>query len=360
MKKTLLLALALLLPLAASCAGSREVLVASPARIDSEQLSPPVPTDPAAVLPVDPEMTTGTLANGMRYFIRSNGVPADRAEIWLAVNAGSVLEDDDQRGLAHFIEHMAFNGTQHFAKQELVKYLESIGMRFGADINASTGYDETVYTLTVPTDKPEYVNKAFEILDDWAHAITFDPREVDSERGVVIEEWRLGRGAEARMMDEQFPVLFQGSRYTERQPIGKKDILETVDAAALKRFYHDWYRPDLMAVIVVGDVDPRQIEAQVKRQFSHLRGPATSSRSPGTRTRWWPSPPIPKRPRARWASTPSATSGPRTTWGTTGAASSRASTTGCSTPASTSWPGAPIRRSSSGCPPRAGSCAPPR
>jgi zinc protease len=273
MKKTLLLAFALLLPLVASCTGSREVLVASPGRIYSEKLSPPVPTDPAAVLPVDPEMTTGKLANGMRYFIRSNGVPADRAEIWLAVNAGSVLEDDDQRGLAHFIEHMAFNGTQHFAKQELVKYLESIGMRFGADINASTGYDETVYTLTVPTDKPQYVDKAFEILDDWAHGITFDPQEVNSERGVVIEEWRLGRGAEARMMDEQFPVLFQGSRYAERQPIGKKEILDTVDAAALKRFYHDWYRPDLMAVIVVGDVDPQEIEAKIEHQFSHLRGP---------------------------------------------------------------------------------------
>ena len=186
-----------------------------------------MPTDPNAILPVDPEITTGKLDNGLRYFIRRNGVPADRAEIWLAVNAGSVLEDENQRGLAHFIEHMAFNGTEHFAKKELVKYLESIGMRFGADINASTSFDETVYTLTVPTDKPEYVAKAFDILEDWAHGITFDPKEVDAERGVVIEEWRLGRGAEARMLDKQFPVLFQGSRYAERVPIGKIEILET-------------------------------------------------------------------------------------------------------------------------------------
>jgi zinc protease len=236
---------------------------------------PPVPTDPAAILPVDPEITTGKLENGLRYYIRRNGVPADRAEIWLAVNAGSVLEDEDQRGLAHFIEHMAFNGTEHFAKQELVKYLESIGMRFGADINASTSYDETVYTLTVPTDHPEYTEKAFEILEDWAHGITFDPQDVDAERGVVIEEWRLGRGAEARMMDKQFPVLFQGSRYAERQPIGKREILETVTPEALKHFYHDWYRPDLMAVVVVGEVDPKQIEGMIQKHFSHIPGPAT-------------------------------------------------------------------------------------
>jgi zinc protease len=250
-------------------------MITDPAQLQilTEVPSPAVPTDPQAVLPVDPEMTTGKLANGMRYFIRKNGVPADRAEIWLAVNAGSVLEDEDQRGLAHFIEHMAFNGTEHFAKQELVKYLESIGMRFGADINASTGFDETVYTLTVPTDKPEYMDKAFDILEDWAHGITFDAKEVDAERGVVIEEWRLGRGAEARMLDKQFPVLFQGSRYAERLPIGRKEILESVTPAALQRFYRDWYRPDLMAVVAVGDVDPKRVEAMVREHFSHLRGP---------------------------------------------------------------------------------------
>jgi zinc protease len=281
MKKILTL-LTLLSLAAASCATERvqatavsgvPVTPAVLAAITQEVPSPAVPADPNAVLPVDPEITTGKLDNGMWYFIRKNGVPADRAEIWLAVNAGSVLEDEDQRGLAHFIEHMAFNGTQHFAKMELVKYLESIGMRFGADINASTGFDETVYTLTVPTDKPEYVEKAFDIMEDWAHSIAFDPKEVDAERGVVIEEWRLGRGAQARMTDKQFPVLFQGSRYAERLPIGKKDILETATPETLKRFYHDWYRPDLMAVVVVGDVDPKRIEALVHSHFTALKNP---------------------------------------------------------------------------------------
>jgi zinc protease len=280
MKKTLLLLLAALLPLASSCATERVQAVNAPATLTAitaitppEVASPAVPADPNAILPVDPEITTGKLDNGLRYFIRRNGVPADRAEIWLAVNAGSVLEDEDQRGLAHFIEHMAFNGTEHFAKMELVKYLESIGMRFGADINASTGFDETVYTLTVPTDKPEYVAKAFDMMEDWAHGITFDPKEVDAERGVIIEEWRLGRGAQARILDKQFPVLFQGSRYAERDPIGKLNILEKTTPEALKRFYHDWYRPDLMGVVVVGDVEPKQIEALVRQHFAGLTNP---------------------------------------------------------------------------------------
>jgi len=255
----------------AACTTTQRVTLVDPTQVAESQ--PAVPTDPNAILPVDPEITTGKLENGMRYFIRRNGVPADRAEIWLAVNAGSVLEDENQRGLAHFIEHMAFNGTEHFAKQELVKYLESIGMRFGADINAHTGFDETVYNLTVPTDNPEYTEKAFEILEDWAHGITFDAKDVDAERGVVIEERRLGLGADERMMDKQFPVLFQGSRYAERLPIGKKEILETATPETLRSFYKDWYRPDLMAVVVVGEVDPKQIEAMVRKHFSHLQGP---------------------------------------------------------------------------------------
>src|SRR6185369_8270935 len=283
MKKILPLLLAAALPLAVSCATEHVQATNVPAKLavfaPAEIPSPAVPTDPNATLPVDPEITTGKLENGLRFFIRRNGVPQDRAEIWLAVNAGSLLEDEDQRGLAHFIEHMAFNGTDHFAKMELVKYLESIGMRFGADINASTGFDETVYTLTVPTDKPEYVNKAFDIMEDWADGITFDPKEVDAERGVIMEERRLGLGAQARMQEKQFPVLFHGSRYAERSPIGKREILETTTPETLKRFYHDWYRPDLMAVVVVGEVDPKQIESLVRQHFGHLTNPA------GERTR---------------------------------------------------------------------------
>ncbi len=223
--------------------------------------------------PVDPAVRVGSLDNGLRYYVRENGRPEQRAELRLAVNAGSVLEDDDQRGLAHFVEHMAFNGTEHFAKQELVDYLESIGMQFGPDINASTSFDETVYTLTVPTDSAVLVETAFQILEDWAHGIAFDSVEVEKERGVVLEEWRLGQGAFARIRDKQFPVLFRDSRYAERLPIGLPEIITGADHEALKRFYRDWYRPDLMAVIAVGDFDADSIEGQIRRHFQSLRDP---------------------------------------------------------------------------------------
>jgi zinc protease len=225
--------------------------------------------------PIDPRVTIGRLENGLRYFIRKNQTPEKRAELRLVVNAGSILEDDDQLGLAHFVEHMAFNGSRHFAKQELIEFMESIGMRFGPDLNAYTGFDETVFMLTVPTDKPELLDQAFLILEDWAHGLDFDAEEIDKERGVVIEEWRLGQGASARLRDQQFPVLLKGSRYAERLPIGKKGILETFDHAALKRFYRDWYRPDLMAVIAVGDFDTVYIEDLVKRHFQAIKKPAT-------------------------------------------------------------------------------------
>ncbi|MCH6547759.1 MAG: insulinase family protein, partial [Gemmatimonadetes bacterium] len=196
----------------------------------------------------------------------------DRAELRLVVNAGSILEDDDQRGLAHFVEHMAFNGTHNFPKQELVEYLERIGMRFGPDINAYTTFDETVYMLTVPTDTAEVFERAFQILEDWAHQVSFDDGEIDLERGVVIEEWRLGRGAAARMRDKQFPVLFKDSRYAERLPIGDPEVLAQAAYATLKRFYRDWYRPDLMAVIAVGDFDVAHVENLIRRHFADIPG----------------------------------------------------------------------------------------
>ena len=225
-------------------------------------------------LPVDPHVTVGRLENGLRYFIRVNRRPAQRAELRLIVNAGSVLEDDDQLGLAHFVEHMAFNGTEHFPKQELVDYLERIGMQFGPDVNAYTSFDETVYMLTVPTDSAAILQQAFQVLEDWAQLQTFDSTEIELERGVVLEEWRLGRGAAARMWDEQFPVLFQGSRYAERLPIGTPEILETFEHDALERFYRDWYRPDLMAVVAVGDFDSDVVESLIRQHFSGLRSPA--------------------------------------------------------------------------------------
>jgi len=221
-------------------------------------------------LPADPQITSGRFANGLRYYIRANRMPENRAELRLVVNAGSILEDEDQQGLAHFVEHMAFNGTRRFAKDEIVRFMESIGMRFGPSLNAFTSFDETVYMLQVPTDKPDILKKAFMILEDWAHGLSFDAKEIDKERGVIIEEWRLGRGADARMQDQQFPVLLKGSRYADRLPIGKPAVIESFKYDTLKRFYAEWYRPDLMAVIAVGDFDRTAIEGLLKEHFASL------------------------------------------------------------------------------------------
>jgi len=215
-----------------------------------------------AKIPIDPQITTGQFANGLKYYIRSNKKPEKRAELRLVVNAGSILEERDQSGLAHFVEHMAFNGTKHFPKQETVKFLESIGMRFGPSVNAFTSFDETVYMLEVPTDKPEVLDKAFLILEDWAHNVSFDDDEIDKERGVITEEWRLRRGAGARMQDKQFPILFKGSRYAERLPIGDMEVVQSFKHERLKKFYEDWYRPELMAVVAVGDFDKAAIETR--------------------------------------------------------------------------------------------------
>lgn len=225
---------------------------------------------PSTQLKLNPNVRSGILPNGMTYFVMKNTEPENRAELRLAVNAGSMMEDDDQQGLAHFVEHMAFNGSKHFKKSELVDYLESIGTKFGAHLNAYTSFDETVYMLQVPTDDDEIMKKAFWVLEDWAGAVSFDNEEIDKERGVVIEEWRLGLGADARMRDRYFPVIFKDSRYAERLPIGKKDILENFDYETVKRFYKDWYRPDLMAVIAVGDFDPDKMEQRIKEQFSKI------------------------------------------------------------------------------------------
>jgi zinc protease len=221
-------------------------------------------------LPLDPQVALGKFDNGLRYYLRVNKKPENRAELQLIVNAGSVLEDDDQQGLAHFVEHMAFNGSKHFAKQELVKFMESIGMRFGPSLNAFTSFDETIYMLTVPTDQPEVLKTAFQILEDWAQELTFDPAEIDKERGVIIEEWRLGRGASARMQDKQFPILLKSSRYANRLPIGERKILESFKYDTLKRFYRDWYRPDLMAVIAIGDFDRSAVEKLIQEHFAGL------------------------------------------------------------------------------------------
>ncbi|HUL72800.1 MAG TPA: insulinase family protein [Vicinamibacterales bacterium] len=229
-------------------------------------------------MPVDPAIAMGKLSNGLRYYVRANPKPEKRAELRLVVKAGSILEDEDQQGLAHFVEHMAFNGMAHFPKQEIIAFIESLGMRFGADLNAYTSFDETVYMLQVPTDKPGTMDRALLILEDWAHNVTFDPVEIDKERPVIMEEWRLRRGAGARITDKLFPVLLQGSRYADRLPIGKTEVIQSFKPEALTRFYKDWYRPDLMAVVAVGDFDEAATEALVKSHFSSI--PAAPSPRP--------------------------------------------------------------------------------
>ncbi len=220
----------------------------------------------------DGAWVTGRLENGLRYFIRPNGEPENRLELRLAVNVGSVLEEEDQRGVAHFLEHIAFNGSEHFERNELVTFLESLGVGFGPDLNAYTSFDETVYQLRLPTDVPEAVEKGFLILSDWAGRVTNADEAVEAERGVVIEEWRGRRGAQARVMDQQYPLLFGGSRYAERLPIGKLEVLQAFPPQRLRDFYRDWYRPELMSVIAVGDLDVEETRARIEELFGALKG----------------------------------------------------------------------------------------
>lgn len=226
-------------------------------------------------LKLTPNVTQGTLSNGLKYFILPNKKPEKRVELRLAVNAGSIQEDDDQKGLAHFVEHMAFNGTKNFKKNDLVNYLESLGVKFGPDLNAYTSFDETVYMLQLPTDNEEVLKKGFTVLADWAFGISFDGEEIDKERGVIMSEWRTGLGAEQRMRNKYFGQLFYGSRYVDRLPIGDTSIIKNAPYDAFTRFYNDWYRPDLMAVIVVGDVEVAKVEKMIKDNFSQQQNPST-------------------------------------------------------------------------------------
>jgi zinc protease len=238
-------------------------------------------TDPLTkVIAVDPQIREGRLPNGLQYFVRANGLPRGRAELRLVVNAGSVLEDDDQRGLAHFVEHMAFNGTEHFPGQDVVAFIQGLGMRFGAHVNAHTSFDETVYQLQIPTDRPAVIDRSLLIMEDWAHNVSFEPDAVDKERGVVLEEWRLGLGAAARMRDAQMPILLKGARYADRSPIGRPEIIQKVTPARLKQFYTDWYRPDLMAVIAVGDFDPAGVASMIEAHFKSIPAAAAPKARP--------------------------------------------------------------------------------
>jgi zinc protease len=232
---------------------------------------------PQDTIPFDAAVSTGTLPNGLRYYVRPNGRPAKRVLLRLVVKTGSLDEDDDQQGLAHMLEHMAFNGSAHFKPGELVSYFESTGARLGPHVNAYTSFEETVYMLELPTDKPEVVDKGFTALADFAGGLTLDPAEIDKERGVVIEEWRGGLGAGSRIRDKQIPVLYYHSRYADRLPIGKPDILRTFQPARLRAFYDTWYRPDRMAVVAVGDMDSAKLVESIKAAFGPVKARSTGA-----------------------------------------------------------------------------------
>jgi zinc protease len=231
-------------------------------------------------IPVDPNVKVGKLPNGLTYYVQRNLKPEKKMELRLVVNTGSILEDADQRGLAHFMEHMNFNGSKHFPKNELVDYLQKVGVKFGADLNAYTSFDETVYILPISTDDPKIVEQGFTVLEDWAGNNLLDKSEIEKERGVVLEESRLSKGAQERMLRQYIPKLLNGSKYAERLPIGKDSILKTFTPATLERFYRQWYRPGLMAVVVVGDIDPAEAEKKIKAHFSGFKNPANAKPRP--------------------------------------------------------------------------------
>ncbi|WP_025763593.1 M16 family metallopeptidase [Dyadobacter tibetensis] len=224
-------------------------------------------------IPLDPSVKMGKLKNGLTYYIRQNKEPEKRAELRLVIKAGSILETEEQQGLAHFMEHMNFNGTKNFPKNELVNFLQKTGVRFGADLNAYTSFDETVYMLPIPTDSAGLLEKGLQVLEDWSHDALLEDSEIEKERGVVLEESRLGRGAQQRMRDQYLTQILNNSRYAERLPIGKDEILKNFKPATLKSFYTDWYRPDLMAVIAVGDFDAAEVERIIKDKFGSIPAP---------------------------------------------------------------------------------------
>jgi zinc protease len=234
--------------------------------VNAQDLNSPIPTDP--------DVVTGKLDNGLTYYIRQNHKPENKVELRLVVNTGSILEDEDQQGLAHFMEHMEFNGLKHFEKNELVNYLQTIGVKFGADLNANTGFDRTLYILPIPLDKPGNLEKGFQIVEDWAHNALLTGKDIDEERGVVLEEYRLGLGADDRMRKKYFPKLVEGSLYAQRLPIGKEAILKNFKYESIRRFYHDWYRPDLQAVVVVGDIDVATAKKMITEHFAGLTNPS--------------------------------------------------------------------------------------
>ncbi|MFH0843190.1 MAG: insulinase family protein [Bacteroidota bacterium] len=225
-------------------------------------------------IPPDPAIKIGKLENGITYYIKYNQKPEQRVELRLAINTGSICETEGQLGLAHFCEHMCFNGTKNFPSNRIIDMLEEMGVKFGAELNAYTSFDQTIYMLKVPTDKPEWIERGFQVIEDWAHQVSMEEAEIDKERGVIVEEWRLGLGAEDRMLQKYLPVLLKGSRYAERWPIGKVEVIQSFPYDTLRSFYKTWYRPDLMAVVVVGDIDTKLAEDKIREHFGRIVPPA--------------------------------------------------------------------------------------
>ncbi len=218
-------------------------------------------TTTTAAIPADPTVKIGKLPNGLVYYIKKNVEPKNRAELYLANRIGSLMEDDAQLGLAHFTEHMAFNGTKDFPKNEIINYLQKAGVRFGADLNAYTGFNQTVYQLPIPTDSAMVFKTGFKILANWAGKVSMNGADIDSERGVIVEEDRQrGKNAQQRMSNQLLPLLLANSRYAERIPIGKVEILNNFTHDKIRSFYSDWYRPNLQSVIAVGDFDVNEVE----------------------------------------------------------------------------------------------------
>ena len=227
-------------------------------------------------LPFDPNVLTGKLSNGMSYYIMQNEYPVNRIILRLAVNVGSIAEEENERGVAHLIEHMAFNGTEHFEKNSLIDYAESIGMDFGAEVNAHTNFEETVYKLEIPADKPEYFETAMLIFKDWASAITFDPEELEKERGVVLEEWRGRLGLNGRLADTVIPFELKDSAYVDRLAIGLPEVIQNISRDEVVNFYNKWYRPENMAIAIAGKVDPKVAEWIIKNIMGEI--PASTDR----------------------------------------------------------------------------------
>ena len=249
------------------------LLVLSSAVLASAQQQPQMPP-----IPTDPKVRIGKLENGLTYYIRHNELPEDRADFYIAQKVGSILEEENQRGLAHFLEHMCFNGTTNFPGKALINYLETIGVRFGENLNAYTSIDETVYNIAnVPVIRDGIVDSCLLILHDWANDLTLDPKEIDNERGVIHEEWRTGQGAMMRMYEQALPKAFEGSKYGHRLPIGTIEVIDNFPYQALRDYYEKWYRPDQQGIVVVGDVDVDKVEAKIKEIFSPIEMPANAA-----------------------------------------------------------------------------------